>query len=150
MQGWGSLKSFLWWAPWLTGASSCVFPSWVSSGLTFRNGCSLMADRWQVFLFPPWVPSGLTGVKSGCNCWWLWHPLFTDMAGNILFLSRLSVLSASYIYIYIYCPFRAAYGGSKARSLIGAVAAGLCHSHNNVGSEPSLRPTPQLRATPDP
>ena len=43
-----------------------------------------------------------------------------------------------------------AYGGSQARGLIGTVAAGLRHSHSNVGSEPRLRPTPQLTATPDP
>ena len=42
----------------------------------------------------------------------------------------------------------AAYGGSQARGLIGAVAAGLHHS--NAGSEPRLQPTPQLTATPDP
>ena len=29
----------------------------------------------------------------------------------------------------------AAYGGSQARSLIGAVAAGLRQSHSNAGSE---------------
>ena len=40
------------------------------------------------------------------------------------------------------------YGGSQARSLIGAVAAGLCHSHINARSEPHLRPTPQLTETP--
>ena len=33
---------------------------------------------------------------------------------------------------------------------IGATAASLCHSHSNTGSEPHLRPTPQLRATLDP
>ena len=41
-----------------------------------------------------------------------------------------------------------AYGGSQARGQIGATAAGLCHS--NTGSEPHLRPIPQLTATPDP
>ena len=40
--------------------------------------------------------------------------------------------------------------GSQARGQIGAVAAALCHSHSNVGSELHLRPTPQLMATPDP
>ena len=44
----------------------------------------------------------------------------------------------------------AAYGGSQARGLIGAVATGLHHSHSNAGSEPRLQPTPQLMATPDP
>ena len=41
------------------------------------------------------------------------------------------------------------YGGSQARGQIGAVAADLCQSHSNVGSELPLRPTPQLRAMPD-
>jgi len=43
-----------------------------------------------------------------------------------------------------------AYGGSQARGLIGAVAAGLRQSHSNAGSEPCLQPTPQLMAMPDP
>ena len=40
-----------------------------------------------------------------------------------------------------------AYGSSQARGRIGAVAAGLRHSHSNARSEPSLQPTPQLMAT---
>ena len=43
-----------------------------------------------------------------------------------------------------------AHGSSQARGLIGAVAAGLRHSHSNVGSELHLRPIPQLMATLDP
>ena len=43
-----------------------------------------------------------------------------------------------------------AYGGSQARGQIRAVAASLHHSHSDVGSEPRLRPTPQLRAMLDP
>jgi len=43
----------------------------------------------------------------------------------------------------------AAYGGSQARGLIGAVAASLHQSHSNAGPEPRLQPTPQLMATPD-
>ena len=43
-----------------------------------------------------------------------------------------------------------AYAGSQARGLIGAVAAGLHHSHGNEGSEPCLPPTPQLVAMLDP
>ena len=49
--------------------------------------------------------------------------------------------------------FRAAaeaHGSSQTRGQIGATAAGLHHSHSNVGSEPSLRPTAQLPATVDP
>ena len=44
----------------------------------------------------------------------------------------------------------AAYGGSQARGLIGATAAGLRQSLSNAGSEPHLQPTPQLTATLDP
>ena len=43
-----------------------------------------------------------------------------------------------------------AYGGSQARGVESAVAASLHQSHSNVGYKPSLRPTPQLIATPDP
>ena len=43
-----------------------------------------------------------------------------------------------------------AYGGSQARGPIGAVVAGLRQSHSNEGSEPHLRPTPQLTAMLDP
>ena len=35
-----------------------------------------------------------------------------------------------------------AYGSSRARGQIRAAAAGLCLSQSNMGSEPSLRPTP--------
>ena len=43
-----------------------------------------------------------------------------------------------------------AYGRSQARGRIGAVAAGLHHSHSNAGSEPCLLPIPQLTAMLDP
>ena len=58
-----------------------------------------------------------------------------------------------YICIFIFCLFRAAstaYGDSQARGPIRSAAASLHHSHNNVGFEPCLRPTPQLMATGDP
>ena len=40
-----------------------------------------------------------------------------------------------------------AHGGSQARGWMRATAAGLCHSHSNLGSKPHLQPTPQLTAT---
>ena len=62
-----------------------------------------------------------------------------------------------FIFIFIFiCLFAiswaapAAYGGSQARGLIGAVATNLRQSHSNAGFEPRLQPTPQLTATPDP
>ena len=41
-----------------------------------------------------------------------------------------------------------AYGGSQARGVIAAVAAGLCHSHSNARYKPRLQLIPQLTATP--
>ena len=58
-----------------------------------------------------------------------------------------------FFFFFFFCLFRAtlmAYGGSQARGLIGAVAASLCQSHSNAGSELRLWPTPKLTATPDP
>ena len=57
------------------------------------------------------------------------------------------------IYLSFFVFSRAApeaYGGSQARGLIRGVAASLRHSHSNTGSEPRLRPAPQLMAMPDP
>ena len=54
---------------------------------------------------------------------------------------------------FFFCFFRVtlvAYGGSPARSLIGAVAPGLHQSHSKTGSELCLWRAPQLMATPDP
>ena len=67
---------------------------------------------------------------------------------HIIFFLFLKII---FCIIIIICLFRAppmAYGGSQARGLIGAVAAGLHHSH--IRSESCLRPTPRLTAMPDP
>ena len=53
------------------------------------------------------------------------------------------------------CLFRAtpaANEGSQARGRIGAIAAGLCHSHShsNTGSKLHLQSTLQVMAMPDP
>ena len=66
-------------------------------------------------------------------------PLNFSFFGFFLFLS--------------FCFFQGAlatYGNSRARGLIGAVAASLHHSHSNARSKPHLCPTPQLMATWDP
>ena len=61
-----------------------------------------------------------------------------------------------FIFYFLFCLFAfsraapTAYGGSQARGLLGAVAAGLHHSHSNLGSEPCLQPTQQLPAMLDP
>ena len=59
----------------------------------------------------------------------------------------------SFFFLFLFCLFRAApmaYGGSQARGYIGAIAAGLRHSHSNAKSNPWLQPTPRLTAIADP
>ena len=59
-------------------------------------------------------------------------------------------ISFLFSFSFFFCIFKAIpaeYGGSQARGLIGAVAAGLHHSRSHAGSEPHLLPTPQLMAT---
>ena len=53
------------------------------------------------------------------------------------------------LFFYLFRAAPTAQGGSQARSLIGAAAAGLHHSHSHARSELRLQPTPQLMATPD-
>ena len=51
----------------------------------------------------------------------------------------------------VFCLFRAtpvAYGDSRARGQIRAVATSLHHSHSNARSEPRQQTTTQLMATP--
>ena len=55
-------------------------------------------------------------------------------------LSHLTFISFSFLF-FLFAFSRAtpaAYGGSQARGLIRAAAAGLYHSHSNTGSEPHL------------
>ena len=73
-------------------------------------------------------------------------------------LSITHVYTVSHLFTFLFiflsfCPFRAApaaYGGSQARGRIGATAADLHHSLSNARSEPRLRATLELMATPDP
>ena len=58
-----------------------------------------------------------------------------------------------FVFVFVFCLYRAApaaYGGSQARGLIEATAAGLHQSHSNTRSKLRLQPTVQLTATPDP
>ena len=53
-------------------------------------------------------------------------------------------------FFWLFGAAPSAYGGSQARGPIGPIAASLHQSPSNAGSEPCLRPIPQLMATPDP
>ena len=71
----------------------------------------------------------------------------------LLICISLMISDVECAFFFFFFLFRAtpdAYGGSQAMGLIGATAAGLGHSHSHTGSKPSLRPTPQLVAIPDP
>ena len=63
-------------------------------------------------------------------------------------MKRLSFISLKKFHVH-FClsATLAAYGGSQARGLSRAAAAGLLHSHSNTRSKPGLRLTPQLMAT---
>ena len=54
-----------------------------------------------------------------------------------------------FLFVLLFMAMPSPYGSSQARDPITA-AAGLHHSHSNTGSEPHLRPTPQIVAMPDP
>ena len=56
-----------------------------------------------------------------------------------------------FFFHFSFCLLRAtpaAHGSSQARDRMGAIAAGLHYIHSNVGSEPHLRPIPQLILNP--
>ena len=69
------------------GPVFCVFTSWVPSELTMESGCRLRASRWWVFfsflrsLRVHQLTILVTAIAGN------WHLLFTDLAGNIPFLT---------------------------------------------------------------
>ena len=83
---------------------------------------------------------------------------FTECYHTVLTVLQLVSLTQQHTFIYLFIfsflsflgPLPVAYGGSQARGPIGAAATGLGPSHIHSGSEPCLRPRPQLRAMPDP
>ena len=83
----------------------------------------------------------------------------TEEAGGSLALTEqllnsmyLFIVFTQYLLIFFVSFVRAApvaYRGFWARGRIRAIAASLTYSHNNTRSKLHLRPTPQLKATPD-
>ena len=66
---------------------------------------------------------------------------------KILNFNRICKISLS---LFFFRASPLAYGRFQARGQIRATAASLHHGHSNTGSEPHLRPMPQLTAMPDP
>ena len=129
---------------------------WSSSFLIIHVGI------WNMYIFgATHVSFGIIKVNLHVNLrekdqemWWLTE---NDWWGT----KYLTTLLPQWIihrwlrsWIFFFCLFFRASsmtcGGSQARGLVRATAAGLCHSHSNARSEPHLWPTPQLTATPDP
>ena len=91
------------------GPVSCVFTSWVSSGLTLGSDCSTMAARWQV-LFPSWVPSGLASspwraasTTDDCDilCLLIWQEIlhFSLVIVHFKFFQLIDLLFCSLLFI---------------------------------------------------
>ena len=99
---------------------------------------SVRAGVWPA----PTLPNSQVLSCTRSNCW--------VSQGGVAFYTRYWQAPPGEVFIFLFRTSPVAYGGSEARGQIGAVAAGLRHSHSNAGSEPRLRPTPQLMATLDP
>ena len=71
----GSVKSFLWYVPQLSGASFLRFH--ILSFLRVHHGEWLQPDGCQMAdilsILSSLRAQQLT-IHGGCNCWWLWHP----------------------------------------------------------------------------
>ena len=82
---------------------SSFSPSWLPSGCTTGGGCWLGGG--QPVCFDPEFPQGSPWTGCGVQrrgCRWLQHPLFADMAGNILSPQIDVILSISKIPQVVY------------------------------------------------
>ena len=99
----GSLNSFLWYAPPLSGASILCFP--ILHFLRAQCGEWLQSDgaRWQVF-FPFWVPSGLTSsplvvvvIADDCNISYspVWQEIYQLSHSSFVFFTHCPIKDMS-------------------------------------------------------
>ena len=117
--------------------------------IAFFNFC-----WWVLYIF--WVfTSGILGLEIFSPILSVACCFFPLMYRSFLVWYSLTCLFFFYwlclCFFFFFFFFRAtpaAHGSSLARGRNGATAAG--HSHNNLGSEPYLRPRPQLMAKLDP
>ena len=67
--------------------------------------------------------------------------LLPQVVASLVELSSSFLRNTPFFFFFFFCLFaisraaHVAYGGSQARGPIGAIAAGLRHSHSNMGSE---------------
>ena len=134
--------------------SKRVWASKAELGLSFLEQDEPEAKLWDGGSFLG--PSGLS-LPTSCLIQELCSPAIVErLSGNNNLTPRNSALlgkqhRTEVSCLFCFLLFRAApeaYGNSQAGDSIRAAAASLHHSHSNRGSEPCLRPTPQLKAMP--
>ena len=83
---------------------------------------SVIWDQFPVFSHPefPRVHQFTITIHVDCNCWWLWHPLFTGKAGTIPFLTWMYPFCSSLNLIPSHCIF-------KKNNWINSPFSLLCH-----------------------
>ena len=82
--------------------------------------------------------------------WELWTKCWTPYCSEEYFFIFYRLFFFFFALFAFSRPVPLAHGDSQARGLIGAVATGLHHSHNNARSEPRPQPTPQQTEMLDP
>ena len=93
----GSLKSFIWYVPQLSGTDILFFTSWVFSGLTLGSGWSLIAAKVKVKslsrarpFVTPWIvactkllcPWDFQGKSTAVGCRFLLRGIFPTQGSN--------------------------------------------------------------------
>ena len=128
-------------APCLCSGSSFFLPSNYTNSSLAKPAIFFAPLEWkQIFCHKLWTPF---------KCIFLWIIFLIGKISYWVILS-LKITFFFFFFFFFFLGFPTAYGSSQGRGLIGGAASRLHHSHGNMGFQPCLWPTPQLRATPDP
>ena len=121
------------------------------------NPLSEPRDRTLNFMIPSqicfhWVAVGTHSVIFKWGYYWYYRIAKKECNNSvaIIYLTQSNLFCCCCCLVAISWAALLAYGGSQARGWVGAIAAGLCQSHSNVGSESCMQSTPQFRAVLDP
>ena len=128
--------------------SDMIFPKSYSRGIRTVSGAFSI---WGLCLF----------CHTIFRSWWQRSLNHTELGNLNWCMSRTCGITGledlAFIYLFIYLFIYFCFLGPhlwhmevpQFRGWMGAMAAGLCHSHSNAKSELCLWTTPQLMATPD-
>ena len=114
--------------------------------VTYTHGNSGSLTHWMrpgIKLVPSWILVRFVSSEP----WWEFPK--DTLFWLQIFISYIIFHGIEYYNFFFSFSLSVAYGGSQARGLIRAAAAGLSDSHSNTRSEPYLQPTSQLTAMPD-